>query len=122
MKSFSVDKYLTRVFNISSYNCWDLVREVWLDLTGDDIGKRTPIPPTIRSMKEKFTTEESYFLKIEKPVSPCIVLMKRNKMLPHVGIFVKNKVLHIKESGVEYQNLSVASIGFKEVGFYTCRK
>lgn len=120
--TFTVDKYLGKKFSIVSYNCWDLVREAWLDLTGDDIGKRTPIPPTLRAMKERFLNEESHFMKVDKPVSPCIVLFKRYRLLPHVGIFFKNKVLHIRETGVEYQPLSVASFGFKEVGFYICRK
>ncbi len=114
----SIDKYFTRRFNLGEYNCWDLVREVMLDLTGKDIGKRTPFPVTRGAIKDNFKEQEKQFKKLEQPVEPCIVLLRRPKVTPHVGVFLKGKVLHINETGVEYQPLDIVSRGFTEIGYY----
>lgn len=120
---FTVDKYLGKVHNMKDYNCWDFIREVYLELTGEDIGYRTPLSGSRTEMKERFAREEQEFLKIPEAVSPCIVLFKRHRVLPHVGIYYKGKVLHLPEhSTARYEPLSIASLGFKEVGFYLCKQ
>jgi hypothetical protein len=44
--------------------------------------------------------------------------MQRPKTPPHIGVFLRGKVLHLKESGAEFQPLDVASFGFTKMGFY----
>lgn len=119
--SFTVDKYLNKRFNLHHYNCWDLVREVMIELTGKDIGDRTPNPPTALSRIRKFNDEEKDFIKLDKPESPCIVLFKRKKGIPHVGVFWKNKVLHLPETGAKYQPLNIVAVTFTDIGFYKCK-
>ena len=120
---FTVDNYLPKVHNMEDYNCWDFIREVWLELTDEDIGFRTPKNVTRKAMKEKFAREEADFTQIDTPIDPCIVLFKRHRVLPHVGIFVRGKVLHLPEhSHAKYEKLEIASLGFKEVGFYLCKQ
>lgn len=55
------------------------------------------------------------------PVSPCIVLMRRPRTTPHVGIYLRGRVLHITQHGVHYVALDIATLGFKVVGFYAPR-
>ena len=116
--TFSVDKFMHRQFHIQNYNCWDFIREVWLELAGRDIGHRTPEVATQLAMRRRFDREEREFVKLAAPEDPCIVLMRRVKGTPHVGIFYKKKVLSIDERGVTYFPLNVATAGFKSVGFY----
>jgi hypothetical protein len=117
--SFAVDKYLDRKFNLQNYNCWDLVREAWLELKGVDVGNRTPNPPTALSRIKRFRDQEKDFTKLEKPESPCIALFKRPKLIPHVGIYYKGKVLHLPETGAAYQAVElIMKTGFTQVGYY----
>lgn len=115
---FTVDTYLGKRFDIVKYNCWDFVREVWLELTGKDVGCRTPEPATPLAMRRRFDKEESEFTRLDKPVSPCIVLMRRPRATPHVGIFYKGKVLSIDERGVTFLPVDIAVLRFTIVRYY----
>ncbi len=120
--TFSTDKYFGKEFHIENYNCWDFIRDVWLELKGEDIGKRTPTPATRYEMKIKFSKEENHFQNISELQSPCIVLFKRDKATPHVGVFYNGKVLHLKETGVKYEDINLAGFGFTEIKYYICKQ
>lgn len=114
----SVDIYLNRTFDRSKYNCLDFVREVWLDLKGIDLA--IPLqavfgPPAVRTPTRKMFRE---FQKISTPQSPCLVLMERPHAAPHIGIFIRGRVLHLSELGVEFQPIDVASRAFTSVRYY----
>jgi len=118
----SVDKYLSKKHHMRDYNCWDFIREVWLDLKGEDIGHRTPPSGSRKDMIEKFAQEEREFVRLEKAEDPCIVLFLRDKMLPHVGIYVRGKVLHLPEKSYgRYEQLALVGLVFKEIRFYRCK-
>lgn len=120
--SFSVDAYLGRSFDEVRYNCWDLLRDAWLELTGEDLGCRTPVPASPLAMRRRFDQEEAEFARLEQPRSPCIVLMRRPRATPHVGLFWQRRVLHIQPGGARYDRLADARLGFSDVRFYTtCR-
>lgn len=110
----SVDKYFGQVYDRQTNNCLHLAARVWADETGQEFqgvfeflhGKCS------LSTARKFT-------KLEKPVSPCIVIFKGGEDL-HVGIYLRGKILHFAEDGVQYQPLHVVSLGFLETVFYTC--
>lgn len=116
---FTVDPYLSREFHQVRYNCWDFLREAWLDLTGVDIGHRTPDPATPLAMRRRFDREESEFRRLAEPAEPSIVLMRRPRAVPHVGLFWRARVLHMQPEGPRYERLEMARLGFKEVRFYT---
>lgn len=116
----SVDKFLNKSYDASKYNCAHLVAEAWKDETGVDIAHTLAgflLPPADRRV---ILSECRHFTPIPAPVSPCIVLMQQRRRAPHVGIFLRGRVLHIKRSGVEFQPLDVVKIGFSRVRFYTC--
>lgn len=99
-----------------TYMCRHLMREVWLEITGEDLGDRLP---GLDSEILAFDTKQARkFKRFVKPVSPCIVLMRRPHFTPHVGVFYNGRVIHLKPSGVEYQPLEVVARGFTEVRFY----
>lgn len=118
-----VDKYIQKRHSMKDYNCWDFIREVWIDLTGIDIGHRTPTNLSRKAMKERFEKEEYQFKRLTVLQDPCLLLFKRNKILPHVGVYYKGKVLHLPEkSNGKYEPLDIASLGFQEVRYYTYAK
>lgn len=116
----SIDRFLGRKYNKQAYNCAHLVAEVWQAETGIDIAHKLAgflRPPRERSVAFELRRA---FRRLEAPQSPCIVLMTRPHSVPHVGIYLRGKVLHIHEVGVEYQPIDVATRGFNTVRFYTC--
>jgi hypothetical protein len=115
---FSVDPYLARRFDEETYNCWDLVREAWLELTGFDIGNRTPHPATPLAIARRFRDGEREFCRLGAPCSPSIVVMKRPRAVPHAGLFLRGRVLHIHPGGPQFDRLADATRGFDKVGFY----
>lgn len=117
----SIDKYFNRRYSAKNYNCAHLVCEVWQDLTGVDISHSMSgflCAPTARTVpRERLRV----FRVVPKPVTPCIVFMQRLRSPPHVGIWVRGRVLHILEnSKVQYQPLDVVTRGFKKVRFVVC--
>lgn len=114
-----IDSYLARRFNIWDYNCWHLVRDAWRDITGRDIGDRTPAVITKAALRDTFTTDVPTFTSHDKPVEPCIVLMQNPPAVPHVGIYTGGKVLQITEKGVSYLPIAQACAGYGKIGFYS---
>lgn len=114
----SIDRFFEKQYHESNYNCAHFTAEVWEAVTGQDI--QNPLwgfflPPS----KRHATTEiRRAFIRIKEPVDPCIVLMRGGPETQHIGVFIGGRVLHIKESGVEYQPLEVATLGFKNFRFY----
>lgn len=116
--SFSVDRYLARRFDLTTQNCWHLVRDAWLELTGIDLGDRTPVQITKAALIGKFDTDVPHFRKLQGPESPSIVLMVRRGTIPHVGIFYGRRILQMQSSGPSYLPIGPATAGFNEVGYY----
>lgn len=109
-----------RQYNRETYNCAHFVCDVWKELTGKDIEKE--LSGFLRPPKERQAGMDlrRTFRKLEKPESPCVVLMQRPGTVPHVGVFVRGKVIHIHERGVEFLPLDIAARGFDRLGYYTC--
>jgi hypothetical protein len=104
-----IDRYLQKTFKLRGYNCWSLVRDFWRDTQGCDLGPVIGLHDTSKKLEYK---------KLEKPESPCIVLMLNPRQIPHVGVYWKGKVLHIKQAGAQYVTLPVATFGFQTVEYY----
>lgn len=117
----SIDKFFNRTYERNHYNCAHFVCEVWKDLTGQDISGS--MSGFLVPMKERHAlpTLRRYFERLEGPRSPCIVLMQRPRYAPHVGIYLRGRVLHIQEHGVEFQPIDVATIGFTQIGYYNVK-
>lgn len=112
----SIDEFFARKYDKNNYNCSHFVSEVWRNVVGDDITEK--LCGFMRKDKVVSFDLRRKFERLDKPSSPCLVLMQRPKTPPHVGIFLDGKVFHLKENGAEYQPIDVATIGFKKIGFY----
>lgn len=117
----SIDKYFSRVYDKKNYNCAHLVREVWLDLTGNDIDYA--LNGFLRAPEERFVkkSERRHLKRLDSPQDPCIVLFQSPRVAPHVGIFIRGRLLHISEGkGVRFDRISDISIGINKITFLTC--
>jgi hypothetical protein len=117
--TFSVDKYLGKVYS-KQYTCWDFARDVWLELSPS----RFTVGPVDMQQPAKYlhdiaNLEASHLTRLEVPVSPCLVLMQRQRINPHVGVYYKGKILHLGPRGASYEALHTATACFPSVRYYT---
>lgn len=115
----SVDKYLGLTYDKRAFNCAHFVAMVWEELTGQDIA--TNLAGFTRPKAERSVNIAALrrFQRLATPVSPCLVLLARPRTEPHVGVYLRGKVLHITEKGVAFDFIEVASSGFPSVRFYS---
>lgn len=116
--TFSTDKYLSKSFDEKKYNCYDLVREVWVELTGVDLGAQTPETKSVTTYTDKALFVANQLIELPKPENPCIVLMLRSRTIPHIGVYINGKVLHLSRTGTNFVGLSSATASFPTVKFY----
>lgn len=123
MRQVFTDDYMTRRFDLARYNCWHLVRDVWRDMTGVDLGDLTPPRTDRASLAEAAweATDGTQFVRLERAEYPCIVLMRSRRRQPHVGILMRRRVLHLTERGVLYQALYNMAREYESVEFYLPR-
>ncbi len=115
------DKYLDRVYNSSKYNCTHFVCEIWNDLFKQDISKA--LGGALRAQRERRINAHDLasFKRLALPVAPCIALFQISAKAPHVGIFLNGRILHITESGVEWNCLEIIMLNFNKVRFYSVK-
>jgi hypothetical protein len=115
----SIDCFLDRSYNAQTYNCLHFSREVWLALTGRDIG--AALQGLLGRVSERGISRGTVaaFARLASPMSPCIVLLQRPRTSPHMGVYLRGKVLHITQQGVEFLPVDLAMRGFKSVRFYS---
>lgn len=116
----SLDSFLYKRYNRETYNCAHFACDVWKALTGQNI--ETELAGFLRPPKDRRVDPalRRHFRKLAQPESPCLVLMQRRKSVPHAGVYVRGKIIHIHELGVEYLPVEVATRGFDKLGFYAC--
>lgn len=117
----SIDRYLDRQYDAQRYNCAHLVCEVWADLKGESMAQ------TLRGFlcgpahREARISDLRKIRLLERPETPCVVLLQSPRQPPHVGVWIRGRVLHLPERGsAQFQPLDVVRIGFRSVRFFTC--
>jgi hypothetical protein len=108
----SIDKYFGAVYNRKTFNCLHFTAKVWASETSHTF---QGIYDFLNGKCALSTARR--FKKLDKPISPCIVVFKGGLEL-HIGVYLRGKVLHICPDGVQYQPLDLVSIGFTETKFY----
>lgn len=117
----SVDAYFSRIYNSRTYNCAHFVCEVWKDETGQDITANLAGYLCGPGERRAIKAQRRAFRRLATPQSPCVVLFQGLRSAPHVGIYIRGRVLHISsKQGVRFDDLKSASIGAKKVGFFVC--
>lgn len=116
----SIDKYLSRNYNLRNYNCAHFACDVFEDETGKDL--RPILTGLLKPAKERFASFKDLkkMVRLDSPQSPCIVLFQNTGDVPHVGVYIRGKVLHISDSGVRFEYIENAGLFFNTIRFYTC--
>lgn len=115
----SVDAFLARRHRGDEYNCLHFARDVWLEATGEDLGARMADLLTSSTGERRIgARHRRAFERLDRPADPCLVMMRRGRTEPHVGVYLRGRVLHLTERGAEFHEPAIASRGFQEVEFY----
>ena len=116
---FDPNHYLGRRFDLARQNCWHVARDAWMDLTGRDLGDRTPERLSRAALTGRFDHDvPAGFELLPGPAEPCLVLMTRPSEVPHVGVFTRGRILQMQPGGVTFLPVGRATVGFVEVGYY----
>lgn len=99
----NINEFFSRKYDATFYNCGHFVIEVWEFLTGEDISLCATSFQT-RNIKD-YRDYHIQRQRIKKPNDPCLVVMRSVDAVPHVGIFVEGRVLHIGEDGVRFDRI-----------------
>jgi len=113
------NKYLSRCFDQRFYNCFDFVREIWLELTSVDLECQTKdqcIDPV--ELNERALGVSNKLRRLSFLEDPCLILFQRPRLAPHIGVFYTGKVLHLRERGPMYQPLSQITPLYPEMSYY----
>lgn len=114
-----IDDLLTRRHRGAEYDCLDFAAEIWAAETGEDLSGRLGDLLTGATADRKVSAEHvRRFERLERPVSPCFVMMHARKSAPHVGVWLRGRVAHLTERGAEYIELAAARRGYPRVAFY----
>lgn len=112
---YTIDKYLDKEYHYSRYNCGHFVNEVWTDLTGECI--IGICQSFVQGEDGDFTKRIRERERLPKPVTPCVVIMHSANSLPHAGIYIDGSILHLCESGVQFDAIE-RLLGFCKMSFY----
>lgn len=114
------DDFFLKNFHPVEYNCLHFSSDVWEMLTGVSIREQLTVFLADHTAQRARRDVVRQFEELISPEDPCLAVMQRPRGVPHVGIYVRGKIFHIHETGVEYQPVKVAMRGFKVVRFYRC--
>jgi hypothetical protein len=122
MRYICADDYLGRKFDRRRYNCWAFVRDVWRDMTGVDLGDLSPASVAVEALAQAAGAEAQgpRFRRVEPDSSngPCLVLAERRGWMPHIGVLLRARVLHLRATGAGYDALCDFAQGFERVACY----
>lgn len=114
----SVDKYLSKSYRTPTYNCFSFAREAWLELTGTDLGDQTPDTHNASEYTLRALQVANTLTRLDCPEDPCLVLLQRKRLEPHIGVFYQGRVLHLNRSGAYYVPLGQITPGYPSVSYY----
>jgi hypothetical protein len=111
----SIDRHLAARWS-PAYDCLAFAADIWRDATGEDLRgrldglftrERVPAPRHFRA-----------FERLAAPASPCLVLMRRPRAEPHLGVFLRGRVAHLTGRGAVWLPLNLACFGYPRVEFF----
>ena len=115
----SIDALLDRRYDSKNYHCVHFLIESAQYLLNQDysasfLGLTGDLSQSIQTSRN--TTIKNK--RLEKPKHGCIVLMTNLLNSSHVGLFYCNRVLHLSESGVYFQELRSLERNYSRFRFY----
>ena len=116
----SVDDFLRKEYR-KDYTCLEFTADVWMAHVGEDIlAFLKAFHSPVGNKRDRILTMRKG-IELANPADPCIVVMQRPGVIPHMGVFLRGRVLHLQQSGPEFQPLNVATRCFLKTKFFQCR-
>lgn len=112
-----VDEFLTHTPG-PQYNCFDFVRNVRKADTGVDIGDRLQLLRGTFSTRKATVSGLRGWPRLAAPVDGCFVVMQRPRTVPHIGVWVRGKVLHLGATGAQHDKLQNVTRRYKKVVYF----
>lgn len=106
--SFNIDVFMDKEYDFVNYNCAHFAVEIWQCMTGQIIDAQLCGLNGLRKT----------FILLKNPLSPCIVLMQNKNGENHIGVFIRDKVLHLRENGVCFESIYLIGLKFKRINYY----
>ena len=94
------DEFYTRRYDSESYHCAHFARDVWLELTGEDIGENilASLQPVDVARVDRKARHR--FRRIQSPVTPCLVTVRRPGTGLHMGVYIEGNLAQLTPDGV----------------------
>jgi hypothetical protein len=105
--------------------CWALVADVYATELADTVTDYKTINASVRAVAGAFRLalykSAHGFAQVAEPVDYCVVLLGKTVRtgLHHCGIFYQGRVLHMLDSGGQYQEMSVIGDEYKLIEFWS---
>jgi hypothetical protein len=120
----NLDQFLSKTYDIQSYNCLHFASDIWREITGEDLRER--LGGNVyesRSINKSFRRD---WKQIAVPSDLCLAVFSRSRKDPkvepyqpsHVGVWFKGLVGHLTEAGACWQEIDLARRGYNKVTFY----
>lgn len=111
----SIDRFLF-ARRSATYDCLDLVAEVWEAHTGEDIRER--LGDLLGADGRQIGKARTSFTRLARPEDPCIAVMHSDRGDPHVGVYLRGRILHLLGRSPEFMEPDVAARGFTRVRYF----
>ena len=110
MTAQEIIPYLGLPWVFGQRDCWCFFRELSKKYYNRDVPAVDVDLHNLRDIMQKIDREKkAHWIQIKEPIDGCAVLMQRNKMPVHIGMWLENdggKVLHCAQGiGVVFQRL-----------------
>jgi hypothetical protein len=107
-------------YDEENYNCLHFFTEVWERLTGEPVAERfAGLLGGDLQARSVTRANLTTLTPLKAPESPCMAILRRPRITPHVGIYLERRILHIQPRlGVQFQPVEIAALGFKKVSYY----
>lgn len=115
------DDYQGKRFDLRHYNCWHFAREVWRDMTGVDVGDMTPAElgrDALARAAAAAANGPRFRRAVPQQHGPFLALAERRHRMPHVGVYMRSRILSLTEAGVRFQTIPEFAEGFTSVSFF----
>ena len=118
----NVNDYLGRQYQAPP--CWALIADVYTNELGATVTDYKTVNASIRAIASAFRLalhkSPHGFAQIAEPVDYCVVLLGKTTRtgMHHCGIYYQGRVLHMLESGGQYQEMTVIRDAYELVEFW----
>lgn len=102
----------------ATYTCLNFACDAWELETGQKLNDKVLSLLTAKSSRVVAREELNEFELLKEPVSPCVVILRKQLRPLHIGIYVRGKVIHLTDDGVRMQPLDHLKLCYDRLRYY----